>query len=100
MTRWTKLALCAAIAFGTTAGCTWVEASPDSENIRVATAAEVTNCERRGKTTSKTAAKVGPFGRGEVHLDLHRFKVVTERVTFEGEINMISPGEEWIGNEC
>jgi hypothetical protein len=61
MKKWMTAALAAALA----TGCTWVTPAPDSENIRVATAEEVASCERRGKTTSKTAAKIGPFGRGD-----------------------------------
>lgn len=61
MKKWTTAMLATAL----TTGCTWVTPAPDSENIRLATAEEVTSCERRGKTTSKTAAKIGPFGRGD-----------------------------------
>ncbi len=58
-----KIALAAALSM--LAGCTWVTVRPEAENVRLATAEEVTGCERRGKTTSQVAAKVGLFERGE-----------------------------------
>ena len=53
------------------AACTWVELSPQGENVRVLATNEVTSCEHVGKTTAVTAAKLAGFER-------HADKVQTE----------------------
>ncbi len=45
------------------AACTWVDLSPQGEKVRVLEASEVTACERVGKTTVTTAAKVAVLER-------------------------------------
>ena len=55
------------------AGCTWVPVSTQGEKVRVLTAAEVAACQRVGKTTVTTAAKVAGMDRFEekVQAELH-----------------------------
>jgi len=43
--------------------CTWVGVSPQGEKVRVLTAKEVSACERIGKTTVNTAAKLAGLNR-------------------------------------
>lgn len=45
--------------------CSWVEVSPEGEDVRVLEPSQVTNCERVGKTTVKTKASVGALKRHE-----------------------------------
>ena len=59
MRRIRILALC----LGLTSSCTWVELSPRGESVRVATLEQVADCERRGRTTSTTAHRVGAIPR-------------------------------------
>jgi hypothetical protein len=46
-------------------GCSWVEPSERAGGVRLASAEEVSGCERLGKTTSSVADSIGPFSRGE-----------------------------------
>ncbi len=43
--------------------CTWIDVSEPGEKVRVLAAAEVTLCERVGKTTVHTAAKLAGLDR-------------------------------------
>jgi hypothetical protein len=53
----------AAVAAVLLGGCTWVEISAQGEKVRVLKAAEVSGCERLGKTTVRTASKVAGLAR-------------------------------------
>lgn len=55
------------------AGCTWVQVSAQGEKVRVLTAAEVTECQRVGKTTVTTAGKVAGLERypEKIQVELH-----------------------------
>jgi hypothetical protein len=46
-------------------GCSWVKPTEQAGGVRLATAAEISACERLGKTTSSVADSIGPFSRGE-----------------------------------
>lgn len=52
------------IAVGLNA-CTWVKVTPEGRAVKAMSAAEVTNCQRLGMTTSQVAAKVGFIKRNE-----------------------------------
>jgi len=43
--------------------CTWVELSPQGEQVEVATAAAVSDCKRVGKTTVSTLSKLAGLNR-------------------------------------
>lgn len=43
--------------------CSWVDVTPQGEKVRVLSAAEVTGCQRLGKTTVNTAARIGLLDR-------------------------------------
>lgn len=43
--------------------CTWVKVTPDGAKVRVATAREVGNCERKGEVTASLKSRVGAFER-------------------------------------
>lgn len=44
-------------------GCTWVKTEPGAERVRVATAAEVGQCQRLGQTTVSLRDRVGAVQR-------------------------------------
>ncbi|MFM1897026.1 MAG: hypothetical protein RLZZ385_2100 [Pseudomonadota bacterium] len=46
------------------AGCTWVQLTAEGEGVRLATAAEVGNCQRIGNTTATTRSRVAIADRG------------------------------------
>ena len=48
------------------AGCTWVKPTPEGENVRLLSAAEVAKCERIGETTVSLLAKVAGIERNQV----------------------------------
>ena len=52
-------------SIGLALGCTWVKPSEQAAGVRLATQAEISGCERLGKTTSSVADSIGPFSRGE-----------------------------------
>jgi hypothetical protein len=43
--------------------CTWVKTTPDGAKVRVVTASEVGNCERKGEVTASLKSRVGAFER-------------------------------------
>lgn len=51
--------------------CTWIDVIEQAETVKVKTAGDVTSCQRVGKTTVKTAAKI-------LGMDRHQFKVRDE----------------------
>lgn len=52
------------VAFGVgTAGCTWVALTPEGRNINVLQDTDVADCQKLGKTTSTTTARVAFFPR-------------------------------------
>jgi hypothetical protein len=58
---WVAVALAASVA----AGCTWVKPTEKAGGVRVARADQVQTCKKLGRTTSKVAARVLFFQRGE-----------------------------------
>jgi hypothetical protein len=44
-------------------GCTWVPLTPEGEQIRVLEPESIGECERLGRTRSRTGTAVGPFRR-------------------------------------
>lgn len=53
------------LAFVTVSGCTFVQTNPKGNAVRVATAEEVTSCQRLGQTNVSTLAKVAGLPRYE-----------------------------------
>jgi len=49
---------------GAALGCSWVKPTEQAGGVRLAAAAEVSGCQRLGKTTSSVADSIGPFSRG------------------------------------
>jgi hypothetical protein len=47
------------------AACQWVPLTPEGENVRVVTAAEVAGCKEIATVTGKTTVTVGPMARDE-----------------------------------
>jgi hypothetical protein len=43
--------------------CTWVKTTPEGESVRVASAAEVTDCDRKGKVTVSLRSRVAGVER-------------------------------------
>jgi hypothetical protein len=51
------------------AGCAWVRLTPEGEDVRVASAGEVSACEKLGATHSKTSDRAGIFARNPRKID-------------------------------
>ena len=60
-----KVLVAAAVvaAAGMVNACTWVKSTPSGESVRVATAADVTHCERKGKVTVSLKSRVAGVER-------------------------------------
>ena len=43
--------------------CTWVKVTPEGAKVRLATASEVVDCERKGEVTASLKSRVGGFER-------------------------------------
>lgn len=54
-----------ALAILVMAGCTWVEPTPESEEVRVLSVDKVSTCKRLGDTTSSLLHKVAGINRSE-----------------------------------
>ena len=67
-----KSILIAALAAVSLQACTWVKPTPEGESVRVATAAEVADCERKGKVTVSVKSRVAAVERkpGKVATEL------------------------------
>lgn len=50
---------------GAVLGCSWVKPTEQAGGVRLAAAAEISGCERLGKTTSSVADSIGPFSRSQ-----------------------------------
>ncbi|MBV8657518.1 MAG: DUF4156 domain-containing protein [Burkholderiales bacterium] len=61
---------------GALSACSWVSLRPGADVVRVATAADVTQCKPRGSTTVNVLGKVGPIDRNPA--------------TVEGELAMLA----------
>ena len=76
--------------------CTWVKVTPEARAVKAVTAAEVTNCQRLGTTTSQAAAKVGFINRnaGKLAYELEAL-ARNEAVKMGGDVVVAdSPVEE------
>ena len=62
------------VAAGFLDACTWVKPTPSGESVRVATAADVAQCERKGKVTVSLKSRVAGVERKPT-------KVATELAT-------------------
>ena len=53
------------LVIGLALGCSWVKPTEQAGGVRLATEAEISGCDRIGKTTSSVADSIGPFSRGQ-----------------------------------
>lgn len=65
MHRRSPLCGAAGLLAGTLLACTWVPLTSGGEDVRVARPAAVAECQKLGRTTSKTADRVVIFARTE-----------------------------------
>lgn len=61
--RRTMSAACALLVASLAVACTWVKPTAEGESVRVAGAAEVANCERKGKVTVSVKNRVAAVER-------------------------------------
>jgi hypothetical protein len=58
-----RFAATVAAAVALLGACTWVKTTPEGESVRVASAAEVTDCDRKGKVTVSLRSRVAGVER-------------------------------------
>lgn len=82
-----RLRLVSVLSLGfITAACAWVKPSTDSQKVVLATSGEVTQCAKKGETTSKTLGKFLFVPRGQE-------KIFTELVTLAKNEAVIMGGD-------